>query len=108
MPPLLLEALVSEHTPTPWRLEGYSIYSSAHKGRHIVATSDPYWGLNQNKANAAFIVKAVNSHEALVKALELCKGALEACSQMHPDNRGIATALEAARTAAQGKGDAHE
>ena len=44
-----------------------------------------------------FIVKAVNNHGALVEAMEICKGCLEACADMHPDNAGIARALSAAR-----------
>lgn len=79
---------MGEHFPTPWRVEPYSfsIYADnvpkgparvadmrgwgylTGKGHGALALSDDK-GVAIQKANAEFIVKAVNSHEALVKAL---------------------------------------
>jgi hypothetical protein len=48
--------LMADHTPTPWV---------------VVSRSEFHNGLTyMHQANAAFIVKAVNSHDALVKALQ--------------------------------------
>jgi hypothetical protein len=76
---------MSEHTPTPWTVERnapWSIKTNARaiidKDRFAVAWA-PAWDIadadsvaapEEGAANAAFIVKAVNSHDALVKALE--------------------------------------
>lgn len=67
------------HTATPWSIaasgrliirevpglaDGYDHYSVAVLSSHSLV------GLEEACANAAFIVRAVNSHDALVKALE--------------------------------------
>lgn len=79
----------TEHTPTPWRSCPYSqdIYADdvpkgpmrvadirgwgylTGKGHGALGLSDEE-AMAIQKANAAFIVEAVNSHAALVKALE--------------------------------------
>ena len=62
---------MSEHTPTPWR---YQEKSDAYT--HIVRSGERFiFQLSQNtngesEATARFIVKAVNSHDAMVKKLE--------------------------------------
>lgn len=68
------------HTPTPWTYHlgrganprfhiqtagGYQIASTTELARHAQAHTEN----EQREANAAFIVRAVNSHEALVAAL---------------------------------------
>jgi hypothetical protein len=82
---------MSEHTPTPWEVQEYGEcddgvgiiglrtndgvpYSSPTNGLVAWATLHPT-EMDANdptraQANAAFIVKAVNSHDALVKALK--------------------------------------
>ncbi len=62
-----------QHTPTPWNADGTIIQYLSKPGTHI-ATCDG-WGTPQ-EANAAYIVKAVNCHEALIQ--ELRDGALVA------------------------------
>lgn len=55
-----------KHTPTPWKIEvveGLSIY-----GPEGLLLAD-LKGNHQTKANAAFIVKAVNCHEEMLTAL---------------------------------------
>lgn len=68
---------MGEHTPTPWRIEVVESSSSGDPVELIVCGTD--WEIaqielgeedNLCRANAAFIVKACNSHDALVKALE--------------------------------------
>lgn len=58
---------VSEHTPLPWEYDGnYEIIAQKNAYESIcVLNVTPRSG-----ANAAFIVKAVNSHAALVEALK--------------------------------------
>jgi hypothetical protein len=72
---------MSEHTPTPWNCA--SRYSSvvgvpivSRTGQRIGNTAipdmPPEWDELKRtaEANAAFIVKAVNSHDALMEALQ--------------------------------------
>lgn len=71
------------HTPTPYRYEamdnqyGYRIYAGEKQKLRIVATcTAPHGGAGietmtpKAKANAAFIVRAVNSHDELVSILQ--------------------------------------
>lgn len=76
--------VLSGHTPTPWIFDVE--VQEGWKGRHQIITVSSGETLiasyqtdfveypetdEENAANAAFIVRAVNSHEALVKALEI-------------------------------------
>lgn len=72
-----------KHTPTPWHVgmkPGPMIYGT--KGEQIADMMEangeadlfPYVG--ENQANAAFIVRACNSHDDLVSALGACQMAL--------------------------------
>lgn len=70
---------MSEHTPTPWRVgpDNVNPFYIAAPDQGMTA----FVGIvpipmqtgrteAENRANAEFIVKAVNNHDALVKALE--------------------------------------
>ena len=68
-----------EHTKGPWTLKkGAMVHSNLGVSRHFIilsgevglATVDAYKGID-NEANAEFIVRAVNSHEELLKACKL-------------------------------------
>jgi len=48
-------------------------------------------------ANHLDVADLMVENAQLREALEICKGCLEACAAMHPDNTGIAKALSAAR-----------
>lgn len=81
---------MAEHTPTPWATElGFGsarVVATDHKGTfpicdirgwgHLTGKGHGALGLSHDEgvaiqeANAALIVKAVNSHDALVKALQ--------------------------------------
>lgn len=53
------------HTPTPWRvIEGVEIWSGK---THIADCLD-----GDTNENAAFICRAVNSHEIMYEALQAC------------------------------------
>ena len=55
---------MSQHTPTPWNVV-------THNGVSLIDGDADRIGVNvEAPANAAFIVRACNSHDALVKALE--------------------------------------
>lgn len=59
------------HTPTPWRVEaepegGYSIEGADGES---VMIDTAYYPVTPTPENAAFIVRAVNSHDKLVEAL---------------------------------------
>ena len=64
---------MSQHTPTPWNVV-------THNGVSLIDGDADRIGVNvEAPANAAFIVRACNSHDALVKALE----AVEAWAATH-------------------------
>ncbi len=60
-----------EHTKTPWiaKSQGCNVYALT-SGDIVIALFHRGDKPGQNKANAEFIVKAVNSHDELVAALE--------------------------------------
>lgn len=90
-----------EHTPTPW-------HSVATETRFEIVDNEGFpilrinGGMIPTKIDAGFIVRAVNSHEALVAALD---GLFEHCTMVHKhwgdgDNRREAdAAIAAARDA---------
>ena len=74
----------TKHTPTPWAVDGrFGIVATEilNDGKpHVrdVATAGAPWRTTEdNVANAAFIVKAANSHDALVAAAKWAIRALE-------------------------------
>jgi hypothetical protein len=58
-------AMSSTHTPTPWHIED-GIYIKAGF-QHVVKSTDDS---GRERANLAFIVRAVNGYEAMKEALE--------------------------------------
>jgi len=69
-----VDTLVGGHTPVPWQMAGppYDSLPWLHvcgtdNGKHIM-----HWDRSRDEkvANARFIVKAVNNHEALVESLQ--------------------------------------
>jgi hypothetical protein len=81
------------HTPTPWRI------SKQHRDQSFMLDSprrgifrlDPFTsGMNDATANAAFIVRAVNSHAALVEALEMTQDAILHQARMSNGPRNVA------------------
>lgn len=67
------DGVSGEHTPTPWYLQRYpdekSVEIKANRGYALIA--NVYWNEGEVEANAAFIVRAVNSHEELLTLLKL-------------------------------------
>ena len=70
--------MTAKHSPPPWRvgrnLADYCVFS----GENFIAdcdTSSDGEGTETDRANAAFIVRAANSHHALVEALQWVKAA---------------------------------
>ena len=67
------------HTPTPWHLNVNSAWSDATKDRGPVFVCTMVTGTHvledQNEANAAYIVRAVNSHERLLNLLKQMQSA---------------------------------
>lgn len=56
-----------QHTATPWEVNGLEIQA---KNKHETLIAEVYEENEFSKANAEFIVKAVNNHNALVEALK--------------------------------------
>lgn len=104
---------MTEHFPTPWHVDPHSgsIYAAdVPKGSPRVADMRG-WGyltgkghgalglpeteaIAAQKANAAFIVKAVNSHEALVHRLNQVRGDLHLCAAALPHGDDLRVILE--------------
>jgi selenocysteine lyase/cysteine desulfurase len=98
-------------TQTPWSFQQDSIterdgcgYISDADGNHISHHGNINRSRAENLANAAFIVRAVNSHDVLVKALEGAEIAVaELCHDQNPANEcwnilsGVRAALASAR-----------
>jgi hypothetical protein len=101
---------MAEHTPTPKLVMGH-IEVVAPDGESGIPYDEAVIHLEGDEDSeievhcpgalrlAPFIVKAVNAHDTLVKALEVAKGALEAAASIFPDNRGFKRAYEGAREA---------
>lgn len=104
---------MSPHTPTPWKV------ISEHPGQYTIlpaksAKFPDAWTIayirdfqKEDEANAAFIIRAVNNHTALVAALESLLGPLpdkwgyRAASNAMDDEKR--TKARAALAAAQGE-----
>lgn len=76
---------MNTHTPTPWAIRDgwankYDIYPlrdgppELGEWAEVASVESDYGEEGEGKANAELIVKAVNSHPALVKALKEIKG----------------------------------
>lgn len=73
-------APVRQPTATPWRVHGLypeEIYATDDGHRYMVTEVCGAGTTEQDKANAAFIVEAVNSHAALKSRVEELTKALE-------------------------------
>jgi len=75
---------MTEHTPTPWRVQAGSgnseeAFTITTSDRVIASVAGE--GYANRQANAAFIVRAANSHAALVAALRAVewRGGFESC-----------------------------
>lgn len=103
---------MDDHTPTPWEVmpsetwhhlnSGNAPSSVFHIGDYTVVTDTPSYEFHaEDSADAAFIVKAVNNHYALTKALSLALYELTACARQLKarDGGSVDLALKAARDA---------
>lgn len=71
----------TKHTPTPWTLNGQSIEERKTPScaiAYVYDESDDSLYTN-GKSNAEFIVRAVNSHEALLKFAKIHHEVCEEC-----------------------------
>lgn len=85
-----------QHTPTPWSVEQPNeqtpnlwIVAAGNPGIAKIETCDYDDGkghriTGEDQANAAFIVKAANSHQALVNALQTIKHSMQ--QALKPEN----------------------
>src|ERR1700733_4269411 len=88
---------MTEHTPTPWRVNGAAIWA-ADKSGYVAELSSPR-GSDQRDIDAAFIVKAVNSHVPMAKALADALCELSHCADQlgARENNSVRRAIEEAR-----------
>lgn len=85
-----------EHTPTPWNVRGTNglriIYG---ENGSIAEVKNLKRLVMENDANAEFIVRACNSHEALLEACKIALSKMQEFKMLEPDNyliRAIAKA----------------
>lgn len=93
------------HTPTPWNLKiEYSDISSRHiyevtSGANLLFSDEEYYPKAPELKDAEFIVRAVNSHKALLKAL---KKALLGLDLLESADGDLGNSLRDAITQAEG------
>jgi hypothetical protein len=77
---------MAQPTPTPWETDGRAVRSSGPCGRQLCIFSASVNGrpfdetYDEAAANAAFTVRAVNSHDQLLAALKEAKSMLRVVS----------------------------
>lgn len=64
---------MDKHSPTPWKIEQIDESKGivGVDGKVVSESLNGWMGEKQNKANAAFIVKCVNSHERMREFIEI-------------------------------------
>lgn len=94
-----------QHTPTPWRIREVK-YGTSRTGvieqmlggnLYIGEIADNQTGPDVAIANAAFIVRAVNAHEELVRELKRCRLLLAGHQDMDKVDEALAKAEGGAR-----------
>ena len=93
-----------KHTPTPWRIgrngTDYCVFAGEDGLVADCDTSDDACGNKTDIANAAFIVRACNSHQALVDALKDLRGRfLLVCENAGHSSKHALAAMAQADTA---------
>jgi hypothetical protein len=88
-----------KHTPTPWVVNAAGNVICSADGKWLADTRTVQREDEEDKENAALIVRAVNSHEQLVAALRLAKHRLD-CANKHIDCQDEIDAIVRALAAA--------
>lgn len=92
----------NKHTPTPWYFSPISCDVWANPGFTICEVYPSGHETEEKKANAEFIVRAVNCHDELVEALQRLRNAEKAPRQEWVD--ALASADIALTKAGKGEG----
>lgn len=89
---------MAAHSPTPWTSGSSAIFA----GKKCIGVTDCDSSTpNVERANAAFIVRAVNAHDDLVAALKAAKSELEAYEQAATGETYNSTQINAALAKAE-------
>jgi hypothetical protein len=103
-----------KHTPTPWLAEGKTVYALNENGTNrfsaLVQAGFEFDGRRYKmpaspeeiEANAAFIVRACNSHDALVKVAKNLRDYLGEGRKLGDDTEWFADKVSAALKLAEG------
>ena len=87
---------MSEHTPPPWSIEDLEPYGRVTERHDNGACGDPECcgGYSEwseiTRPNAAYIVRCVNSHEQLVRALENAVSIMDVFIAHAPESPALA------------------
>ena len=84
---------MNTHTATPWAWRGHADLNGLCHINAENKTIVQVWDFPEAEANAAFICRAVNSHEALIESLKHCVNALEYWFDRHDDTEGLNSPL---------------
>lgn len=77
---------VADATPRPWSISrSFPEYINGPDGKTIIDCNGPQASNVLDIANAALIVRAVNAHDTLVKALETARSRVGAKGGLNPD-----------------------
>jgi hypothetical protein len=95
--------MTTQHTPTPWKTETPKGWEqkglTAIWSDGVMVATCGRQGTQEQQDNAAFIVRACNSHDALVAALEIAVERLESVQAISGQHYDFVAALTRARIA---------
>jgi hypothetical protein len=95
------ESLTTQHTPTPWNVNGLSIED---QNGDLIGFLNAGDGVATAHEDAAFIVRAVNCHEELIEALRSLFGAIKFSGWNIDDLKWTQPMAEARKAIAKAEG----
>jgi hypothetical protein len=109
---------MDKHTPTPWQYQWVRWMNDVdlkivdHKTGRVLAILNkptPFLTVDEQEANAEFIVRAVNAHDELVAALKQALTDIEFyCERAEENPDTDTTAIELRRVLAKAEGSKNE
>ncbi len=100
---------MTTHTPTPWNLNPKAVLVIESEGITVASCGNANVIRDQWEANAAFIVRAVNAHDELLRVVKALESWVDAnnmpqCQSLMPDkDQSFGEAIKQAIARAAGK-----